>query len=71
MFSFETINVAVPDLKMFLAAFVADVTAVNLNGIETCLANGLSKFLIKGKPVFSNGLRHLPRNPPDFTILGS
>ena len=27
---------------------VADAPAVNLNGIKTLLANGLSKFLIKG-----------------------
>ena len=32
-------------------------------------ADGSSTFLIKGSPVFSNGPRSLPRNPPDFSIL--
>ena len=26
------------------------------------LANGLSKFLIKGNPIFSNGSKSLPKN---------
>ena len=33
--------------------------------------NGLSTFFIKGKPVFSNGSRILPKNQPDFAILGN
>ena len=38
-----------------MAASVADGAAVNPNGIKMLLANGLSTFPIKGKPVFSNG----------------
>ena len=37
-----------------MAAFVAYV-AVNPNGIQTFLSNGLSTFTIKGNPVFNNG----------------
>ena len=33
------------------------------------LVNGLSTFPIKGNPVFSNGPKSLPRNPPDCPIL--
>ena len=33
------------------------------------LANDLSTFPIKGKPVFSNGPKSLPKNPPDCPIL--
>ena len=33
------------------------------------LANGLITFFISGNPVFSNGPRSLPRNPPDCIIL--
>ena len=36
---------------------------------KTLVANGLSKFSIKGKPVFSNDERSLPRNPSDCMIL--
>ena len=50
-----------------MAASVAD--ALNPHGIETLLANGFSKFFIKGKPVFCNGLESLPRNTPDCSIL--
>ena len=50
-------------------ASVADAGAVNSNGIKTLLANGLSIFLIKGNPVFNNGPRILPKNPPDCPIL--
>ena len=77
--SFETINVVTceakhegwPDQNIFLwiAASVADVAAVNPNGIKMLLANSLSKFHIKGNPVFSNGPTNLPKNPPDCLIL--
>ena len=33
------------------------------------LANGSSKFFIKGKPVLSNGPKSLPKNYPDGPIL--
>ena len=36
---------------------------------KNVLANGLSAFPIKGKPVFSDGARSLPRNPPNCIIL--
>ena len=35
------------------------------------LANGLSTFHFKGKPVFSNGLKSLLRNLPNCTTLDS
>ena len=41
------------------------------NGITTLLAKGLSTFLINDNPVFSNGPKILPKNPPDCLILCS
>ena len=52
-----------------IAASVA--AAVNPYGNRTLLANSLSTFFIKGKPVFSNGPRSLSKNPPNCNILGS
>ena len=68
---FEIINIVIPDPKTFFctAASVADNIAVNLNGVKTILANGLGTFIIKGKPVFSNGFKCLPNNPPHCLIL--
>ena len=43
--------------------------AVNPNGIKTLSANGLSAFFIKSNPVFSNGPKSLPKNPPNCLIL--
>ena len=59
--------------KVFLCilASAADAVAVNHNGSKTLLADGQSTFFIKGKPDFSNGLRILPRNHPDCTVLDS
>ena len=37
--------------------------------LKRLLANGLSTFPIKGNPVFSNGPKNLPKNPPDCPIL--
>ena len=37
--------------------------------IKRPLVNGLITFFISGNPVFSNGPRSLPRNPPDCIIL--
>ena len=48
---------------------IADAAAINPNDIKILLANVLSTFLIKGDPVFSNGLKCLPRNPHDCFIL--
>ena len=69
--SLEIINVVLPDPNIFLwiAASVADVAAVNPNGIKTLLANGLSIFPIKGNPVFTNDIKSLPKNPLDCPIL--
>ena len=39
---------------------VADVAAVNPNGIKTLLVNGLCTFFINWKPVFSNDPKPLP-----------
>ena len=66
----KIVNVVIPDSKIFLwiAVSVADAPAVNPNSIKILLANGFTTFFIKGKPVFSNGPRSLPRNPPDYTI---
>ena len=44
--------------------------AVNLN-CKTLLVNALSKFLVNGKTVFSNGARSLSRIPADCNILES
>ena len=58
-----------PNISLWRAASVADAAAVSSNGIKTLLVGGLSIFLIKGNPVFSNGHESLPKNLPDFTIL--
>ena len=58
-----------PDPFLWIAAFVADAATVNPNGIETLLANRFNIFFIKGKPVFSNGPRSLPKNTPDYLVL--
>ena len=56
---------------MFLqiAAAVADTAAVDPNCIKTLLASDLSTFFMKGNPVFNNGPKSLPKNPPDYAIL--
>ena len=50
-------------------ASVPDAAAVNHNGIKMLLANALSTFSIKDNPVFRNGPKSLPKNPPDCSIL--
>ena len=54
IFSFEIINVVMPDQKGFFlkATSLANAAAVKHNGIKTLLSNGLSIFFIKDKPVF-------------------
>ena len=71
--SFEIINVVIHDSKIFvcISACAVDAAAVNANGIKTLLVNSLSTFFIKGKPVFSSGLRNLPGNLSDCTMLDS
>ena len=60
-----------PKIFYFLAASVADLAALNLNGTKTLLPNGLSTFTIKGKPDFSNGPKSLLKNPSNCIILDS
>ena len=55
----------------WIAASVPDAAAVNRNGIKALLDNGLSTCPIKGKPVFSNGSKSLPKNPPDCLIYAT
>ena len=61
--SFEIINIVIliPGIFYVFLVSATDAAAVNPNRIKMHLANGLSTFFIKGKPVF----RSLPRNPPD------
>ena len=66
--SIEIIKVVVPEPRIFffcIPASAADAAVVNPNGIKTLLSNGLITFFINGNPVFNNGPRRLPRNPPD------
>ena len=60
-----------PILRLFLCfpASAADGNPANPHGVKILLANGLSTFLIKGKPLLNNDPRNLPRNPPHCTIL--
>ena len=71
--SFEIINVVTADAKIFFSipASATDAAAVNSNGIKALLANDLSTFFAKGKPVFNNGPRSVPKYPPNCTILDS
>ena len=56
------------NIFLWIVAFVADVDAVNPNGIKTLLANGLRTFPIKGNLVFNNGLKILLKICPDCPI---
>ena len=69
--SLEIIIAMLPDPNIFLwtAESVAHAVAVKPNGIRTLSAYGLSTFLIKGNPVFSNGPKSLPKNTTDGPIL--
>ena len=71
IYSFEIISEFLPDPKTFLriAVVVAGAAAVNPSGIKTLLTNDFSTFLIKGKPVFDNDPKILPKIPPDCPIL--
>ena len=55
--------------KLLCIPASAAAAAVNPIGIRTILANVLSTFFSKDKPVFSNVLRSVPRNPPNRTFL--
>ena len=65
--SFEIINVVIPDPNFFswIASLVANAAAVYSNVIKTLLAVS-STF---SKPVFTNGCKILPANPPDSHFL--
>ena len=56
-----------PNIFLLIVASVADAIAVNANRLETVLANGLSA--IKSNPVFSNGPKILPKNPPECSDI--
>ena len=58
-------NVVVPDPNIFLpiASSLADTAAVKPNAINTCLANGLVTFPIKGNAFFIKSPKILPKNP--------
>ena len=62
-------DVRIQTFFLSIVASVAAAATVNPNGIKALLANGFSPFLIKGKQVFSNGSRRLPKNPPDRPLL--
>ena len=57
------------NIYLWIAGFVTDAAAVNPNHINRFLANDLIVFPIKGNPVFRNGSKSLPKNPPDCGIL--
>ena len=69
--SFYIISIVVPDpeISLWIPAFGADAAVANPIGINTLLPHGWSTSFINGKPVFSNGPRSLPRNPPDYYII--
>ena len=62
--SLEIVHVVLPDANIFLwiNASVADTAVASNNDIKTLLPNGFSTFLIKDKPVFSDGPKYLLRN---------
>ena len=63
--SFDIISGVVPKPKIFLC--IPAFAAVTPNGINTLLAK--ATFFINDNPVFNNGQRSLPRNPPYCIIL--
>ena len=67
----KIINVVLldPNIFLWIVASVADGAAVNPYGIKKLLASGLSTFLIKGNPFFSNSSKSQPKNLLDCPIL--
>ena len=57
------------NLFFLIVASVADAVAVNPNGINTLLANGVITFFINGRPTFTNGARNLSNLPSCIIIL--
>ena len=62
-----------PQVLLSIPASVdaAAAAAVNPEGIKALLANSLSTFSIKDKPVFTIDSKSLPKNPHNFNILDS
>ena len=58
-----------PHQKIVIWIPAYNAPAVNPSGIKLPLGNGLSKFFINGKQVFSNDTSSLQGNPPDCIIL--
>ena len=54
-----------PNIFICIPGFAADAAAVNPEGINALLANGVITFFVNGNPVFNNGPSNLSRNPPD------
>ena len=69
--SFKTFNVVIPHPRIFFTCIPTSAGNFKPNSIKTLLANGLSAFFVKGEPIFCNGKKSLPRNPPDCIILDS
>ena len=65
------ISVVFPDPDIFLCipASAADAAAVNPEGINALLANGVIIFIINGNPVFNKEPSNLPINHPDIIIF--
>ena len=66
--SLEKVKVVNPDPNIFLW-IAASIAAVNPYCIKTLFTNDFSTFPIKGNPVFNNGPKSLPKNPPDCPVL--
>ena len=54
---------------LYIPVSAVDAVTADPKGIKVLLAYGLITFFISDNPVFSNGPRGLPRNPPDCIIL--
>ena len=68
--SLKIISVVKQDQSIFLWIDASVVnTAINSNGIKRLLANVLSTFPLNDNPLFNNGPKSLPKNPPDCTML--
>ena len=69
-FSIENSYLVISDPKVFfwIAASVADATAVNLNGIRTPLAKVVSTYFINGKPLLINWVNKLS-DPPSWLLF--
>ena len=55
-----------PNVFLWIGAAIADAVVVNPNGIKTLFANSLSRFPIKGSPVFINAPKSVSESPTTF-----